>query len=54
MSIPCPVHQPIGWARYHRDHCVDHRIDWTREAEIAKSCCPDCAKASDSPSGGEK
>jgi hypothetical protein len=41
MAIPCPKHQAKAWVLYQRNH--GPRVDWTREAEIARGCCPDCS-----------
>jgi hypothetical protein len=52
MPIPCPKHSPRGWALYQSMH--GPRVDWTREAEIARGCCAACddeAEAVPSPSG---
>jgi hypothetical protein len=51
MPIPCPKHSPRGWALYQSMH--GPRVDWTREAEIARGCCAACddeAEAVPSPS----
>jgi hypothetical protein len=55
MPIPCPDHHPAAWIRYTERH--GPRVDWRREADIARSCCPDCADedaATDSPSEESK
>lgn len=47
MPIPCPTHNPKGWSLYQEMH--GPRVDWVREAEIARMCCSDCHDAALQP-----
>lgn len=44
MAIPCPIHNPKAWELYMKKHGA--KVDWSREAEIARGCCADCHDAS--------
>jgi hypothetical protein len=51
VPIPCPIHMPQAWAIY-RSKSKPWKVDWSREAEIARGCCANCeeGEGSDSPS----